>query len=237
MKIILASASAGRKKILESLGLPFIIIPADIDERKITASNPIRLIKKIAKEKAKTVFKQIRSEPTNFDRLRQSERLRVIKQLQPVRERFEDGSTISLASGVRSDIIMIIAADSMVLFKGKTYGKPKDKTEAKKFLGILSGQTHEFITGLCVIYFSLDRRPLSRLICKSCKSEVTFEKFTKEEIEKYIKIAYVTSFAGGFAPNLKGGEIIKPKMHIKGSVSNVLGGLPLEILLPILKQI
>ena len=73
-------------------------------------------------------------------------------------------------------------------------------------------------------------------ILRSCKSQITFEKFTKKEIDDYVKIANVTSFAGGFAPNLKGGEIIKRKMKIKGSVSNVLGGLPLEILLPILKE-
>lgn len=197
MKLILASASEGRKKILESLHFPFTVIPADIDERKIIASNPIALVKKIAKTKALAVSRQILN----------------TKYYLPV---------------------LILAADSMVLFRGKTYGKPKDKTEAIKMLSILSGQTHEFITGLCVLASPV--QDWERPIVKSCKSYVAFDKFTKEEIEKYVSIADVTKFAGGFAPDLKGGELIKPKMHIKGSVSNVLGGLPLEVLLPLLKQ-
>ncbi|MBI4999617.1 Maf family protein, partial [Candidatus Gottesmanbacteria bacterium] len=52
MKIILASSSIGRKKVLKSLGLKFRVIPANIDEEKITASNHIKLVKKIAKAKA-----------------------------------------------------------------------------------------------------------------------------------------------------------------------------------------
>ncbi len=208
MNIILASASAGRKKILESLHFPFTVIPADIDERKIIASNPITLVKRIARAKA----------------------LAVLENVGAGRDRPAFSGEPRLAPTI------IIAADSMVLFRGKTYGKPKDKKEAIKMLTMLSGQTHEFITGLCVLALTLQDHLLQKLIVKSCKSYVTFEKFTKEEIEKYVSVADVTKFAGGFAPDLKGGELIKPKMHIKGSKSNVLGGLPLEILLPNIEE-
>ena len=65
MKIVLASASLGRKKILTDLGLKFTVMPAKIDERKITASNPITLVKKIAKAKAEAICHSERSEESH----------------------------------------------------------------------------------------------------------------------------------------------------------------------------
>jgi len=59
MKIILASSSIGRKKILKKLGLKFKVIPANIDEEKFTAPTPLALVKKIAKAKATAVAKRL----------------------------------------------------------------------------------------------------------------------------------------------------------------------------------
>ncbi len=190
-KIILASASAGRKKLLESLGLEFEVRPANIDEKKFSASTPLGLVKKIAKAKALAVLGTLGNTPASF---------------------------------------LIIAADSMVLFRGKTYGKPASRKEAKRLLKMFSGQTQEFITGLCLIDTNTHK-----LYQKSAKSRVVFDNLTEKEIETYVKTANVTAFAGGYAPDLKGGEIIKAKMKILGSESNVLGGIPLEKLVPILK--
>ena len=113
MKIVLASSSIGRRKVLESLRLKFEVIPANIDEEKFTASNPIKLIKKIAKSKALAVLgTPPRAPVSNY---------------------------------------LIIAADSMAVFQGKTFGKPKNRQEATRFLQIFSGKTHEFVTGLYVV--------------------------------------------------------------------------------------
>lgn len=208
MKIILASSSLGRKKILESLGLKFEIIPSNIDEDKFTAPSPLALVKKIAKAKAMAVLRAI-----------SEKRKATSKKLLPI--------PYSLFAGP----YVIIAADSMILFRGQIYGKPKTKTEAKKFLKMFSGKTHRFLTGLCVIDTTT-----AKLYQTSCYSRVYFSKLMGKEIDDYVKTANVTSFAGGYAPDLPGGEIIKAKMKIIGSKSNVLGGLPLEKLLPVMKR-
>jgi len=57
MQIILASSSITRKKILESLGLKFKVVPSHIDESKIYATNPKLLVQKIAELK---VFLKLR---------------------------------------------------------------------------------------------------------------------------------------------------------------------------------
>ncbi len=215
--LILASASAGRKKLLESLGLKFEVIPANIDEEKFKAKTPLALVKKIARAKALAVAKKIGT----------------------------------------NDSCLIIAADSMVVFRGQVYGKPKSRSEAKRLLKKLSGKAHFFVTGLIVIVmgnryslnpssFSSKRRlmlsqnldtNIYKLYQNSGISRVIFGKLTEKEISTYVKTANVTAYAGGYAPDLKGGEIIKPKMKIEGSESNVIGGIPLEKLRPILKRL
>ena len=41
---------------------------------------------------------------------------------------------------------IIIVADTLVWFKNKCWGKPKDKTEAKSMLNLFSGNSHDVIT-------------------------------------------------------------------------------------------
>ena len=193
--LILASSSIGRKRVLKNLGLRFEIIPAYIDEEKITSTNHIALVKKIAKVKALAILARINTNTTNT-----------------------------------TNDKLIIAADSMVVFRGQTYGKPKTKEEAKRFLRIFSGKTHEFITGLCVI-----NTKTKRIYQASAKTKVKFEKLTQKEIDDYVAAAPVTLFAGAYSLEEEGAEILKPKITILGSKSNVLG-LPVEKLTPILRK-
>jgi septum formation protein len=58
MKIILASKSPARKRILEKLGISFSVVPSYIDEDQILDPIPSRRVKKLAKLKAKTVLKK-----------------------------------------------------------------------------------------------------------------------------------------------------------------------------------
>ncbi len=57
MKFILASQSPQRKKLLESIGLDFKVIPADIDEEHGGYQDPGAIVKYIAEQKALEVAK------------------------------------------------------------------------------------------------------------------------------------------------------------------------------------
>jgi septum formation protein len=57
-KIILASGSKQRKLIMDSLGIPYIIIPADIDEKLIRDEDLKIRAEKIARAKAEIVVKE-----------------------------------------------------------------------------------------------------------------------------------------------------------------------------------
>ncbi|MBI3980593.1 Maf family protein, partial [Candidatus Microgenomates bacterium] len=58
MKIILASQSPARKRLLTSLGLKFEVLPASADESVIIDPKPSVRAKKIAKLKAETVYNE-----------------------------------------------------------------------------------------------------------------------------------------------------------------------------------
>ena len=62
MKIILGSASEGRKKVMQELGLDFEIVPADIDEKAIRRDTPEELVLAVANAKADALVARI-SEP------------------------------------------------------------------------------------------------------------------------------------------------------------------------------
>ena len=59
-KIILGSASLGRKKVLEDLGYKFDVLISDIDERAIRDSNPKKLTSKLANAKALVLLEKIK---------------------------------------------------------------------------------------------------------------------------------------------------------------------------------
>lgn len=59
MKIILGSASWGRKKVLKDLGFDCVVMPPNIDEKAIRDNDPEKLVLKIANAKADALLKKI----------------------------------------------------------------------------------------------------------------------------------------------------------------------------------
>ena len=77
---------------------------------------------------------------------------------------------------------IIIGADTIVISKGEIFGKPKDEEESKQMLKMLSGNSHEVITGVTLINES-------KGVIKTFSevTEVFVRKIPKNQIEYYIK--------------------------------------------------
>ena len=58
-RIILASNSIGRKQLLEKLGVPFTVMPSNIDEDSITGSDHYETLKLRARAKAENIIQHI----------------------------------------------------------------------------------------------------------------------------------------------------------------------------------
>lgn len=121
--------------------------------------------------------------------------------------------------------IPAIAVDTLVCLDGQLLGKPADKTDAHKMLSLLSGRTHEVLSGMSVY------RPSSGDIIVVCDiSLVRFKDLSESEIEWYIGTGDPIGAAGAYKIQSHGYRLID---SIDGSISNIIG-LPLEKLVEIL---
>ena len=72
---------------------------------------------------------------------------------------------------------IVLGADTMVCFQEHRLGKPKDEEEARSMLHMLSGQTHEVITGVALL-------SKEKQIVFHATSEVTFYELSEEWKDK-----------------------------------------------------
>lgn len=119
----------------------------------------------------------------------------------------------------------IIAADTLVVFRGKPIGKPADIEEAKAFLEALSGKVHTVISGVAFL-----DRTTGRLYSASDVSEVHFKTLSKDDIEDYLATGEWQGAAGAYRIQHKGNALVEKTV---GSFSNIIG-LPLSKLFNIM---
>lgn len=120
----------------------------------------------------------------------------------------------------------ILAADTIVRLNGRILEKPADEEEARRMLGLLSGQTHTVITGVCL---------LKGDDCDvfTAMTKVHFGVLTQEEIAQYVSTAKPLDKAGSYAIQEWIGMIgIK---GIEGDYFNVVG-LPVSMVYARLKE-
>ena len=113
---------------------------------------------------------------------------------------------------------LILAADTIVWFDGRIYGKPRGLDEAKEFLRELSGRTHSVFTG--VAFRAGDGT--ERTAC--AESRVTFRELTEEAISDYVLRVRPTDRAGAYDIDESGDLIVA---SYDGSYENIMG-LPVE---------
>jgi len=128
--------------------------------------------------------------------------------------------------GDTADYEIIITADTIVWCNNMVLDKPSDYREAFEILSIISGNTHEVITG---VSFISNRGEFTF----SETSKVTFDKLTSEEIDFYIKNYKPFDKAGAYGIQEWIG--IVANSNIEGSFFNVMG-LPVQRLIKELKM-
>lgn len=112
---------------------------------------------------------------------------------------------------------IVIAADTIVVFEGEIITKPRDEAEAFEILSRLRGQTHQVITGVCLI--DTARTPV-RKRCLYEVTDVVFGTYTDEELRAYVRTEEPYDKAGGYAIQETFGRYVD---HIRGDLNNVIG--------------
>ncbi len=121
---------------------------------------------------------------------------------------------------------VVVGSDTIVAVEGKVLGKPKDRDEARKMLKMLSGHTHQVITGLSVLS---SRRQFQDVSI----SHVTFAPLSDDEIGAYVSSGECDDKAGAYAIQGGAGKFIT---NIDGDYYAIMG-LPLNSVYEELKNI
>ncbi len=120
---------------------------------------------------------------------------------------------------------LVITADTIVVLDHEVMGKPKDKEDATRMLHKLSGKTHQVITGVTL---TTTRRQMSF----SVETDVTFKRFSDEEVDYYVDHYKPYDKAGAYGIQEWIGYIGVTALH--GSYFNVMG-LPVQRIYEALK--
>ena len=117
--------------------------------------------------------------------------------------------------------MVVIGADTEVVLRGRTFGKPRDREQAAEFLRALSGRTHQVYTALQVI----DGRSGCRAQGIS-RTDVTMRDLEAATIAAYLRTGEAQDKAGAYAIQGEGRRLIA---SIRGPYDNVVG-MPMRLL-------
>jgi septum formation protein len=197
--LILASASPARRQLLEKAGISPIICPSHFDESQIQVDNPNQLVEILAESKAQVIV----------DKIQQGKLLL---------ESYVDSKKLS-----RSENILVLGCDSVLVVAGEIHGKPKDKAEAISRWQRMRGQVGQLLTGHALIDIQSGHKQVQSRI-----TQVHFAWVSDDEIKAYVATGEPMNCAGCFAIEGKGGLFIE---KLEGCHTNVIG-----LSLPLLRQ-
>ncbi len=124
----------------------------------------------------------------------------------------------------------VLGADTIVVIDGEMLAKPADEADAQRMLRLLSGRTHEVITGVCLIGCAANGERFEGV--RSESTLVTMERLTEDEIRSYAHSGEPMDKAGGYAIQ---GTASRWITRIEGDYCNVVG-LPVALVYRMLRE-
>ncbi len=119
----------------------------------------------------------------------------------------------------------VLGVDTAVVLDGAVYGKPADASEAEAMLERLSGNTHEVLSGLCLLTKGWEE-------VEAAATQVTFRELTARDLAAYVASGEWRERAGGYAIQGLGAALVE---RIEGDYLNVVG-LPASLLVRLLAE-
>ena len=115
--------------------------------------------------------------------------------------------------GEWNDDTLIIASDTVVAANGEILGKPHDEADAARMLSLLSGCSHQVISGVSLLHGTKERADFD-------VTSVHFCDMTPDEITAYVKSGEPMDKAGAYAVQGLASVYIK---GLEGDYFNVVG--------------
>lgn len=121
---------------------------------------------------------------------------------------------------------IVLGADTVVVLEEHLLEKPRDPQDAARMLHLLSGRTHEVITGICL------RLGTRRVVDMAC-TRVKFAALSAREIEAYVASGEPMDKAGAYGIQGLASKFVE---RVDGCYFNVVG-LPLALVYQRLKAL
>jgi septum formation protein len=119
----------------------------------------------------------------------------------------------------------VLGADTIVVVDEQILGKPADGVDAARMLKLLSGRSHEVITGVCLVSSSGED-------VRSCGTRVGVVELSEADIWSYVATGEPMDKAGAYAIQ---GWFSRWIPRIEGDYFNVVG-LPIAMVYAMLKR-
>lgn len=137
-------------------------------------------------------------------------------------------AALALLKSSRKDHFRVLSADTEVIWNGEPLGKPQNKDDAYRILKLLSGQTHEVKTAVCLID-SESGHEISQIET----TLIHFKSLSDRDIWDYIETGEPMDKAGAYGIQGLGGKFVA---QFIGPFDNVVG-LPIERVRKMLAQL
>jgi septum formation protein len=121
---------------------------------------------------------------------------------------------------------LVLAADTTVVVDGEMLAKPADDADARRMLGLLSGRTHDVLTGVVLVRAGLESSAV-------VDTRVRFRPLTAADIDWYVASGEPRDKAGAYAVQGLASRFVE---EIQGSYTNVVG-LPVAAVYRLLKNL
>jgi septum formation protein len=114
---------------------------------------------------------------------------------------------------LKGDPLVVLGADTCVLCQGEILGKPRDQADARRMLEMLSGRTHQVLTGLAAV-------TATETFADVEITQVTFNVIEEEELVRYLASAEPLDKAGAYGIQ---GYAARWVPRIEGDYFNIVG--------------
>jgi nucleoside triphosphate pyrophosphatase len=114
----------------------------------------------------------------------------------------------------------VLGVDTVVSLGARIFGKPRDAQHATEMLGVLAGERHVVISGVCLIEGD-------RVRTAAAQTTVEFRSLDPAAIDAYVRSGEWEGRAGAYAIQGRGATLVE---RIEGDYLNVVG-LPVPTLL------
>lgn len=198
VRVVLASASVGRRNLLLASGIRPSVVVSEVDERAVQAASGIpdsdtgALALMLARAKAADVAERITAGTLG------------------ARDAAELGGPPT-----PQEPVLVVGADSMLSLDGQALGKAADAQEVRSRWARFAGQWGELVTGHVVIEL-----PSWRVASAALRTRILAAEPSPEELEAYIATGEPLAVAGSATIDGYGAAFIS---RIEGDPGNVIG--------------